>query len=176
MSDQTTEQDPGPETATYTLQSSKLRYAHAGEMVDADLIELRAPSAKHADECAFLYEAVRGAFDAQRKSLSDEEIEEAQAQAAEIQAEGKGLGDMDPHAMMIVLADSPKPLADIIQNVRQLCTHKALGLAYVDGEERVTTPLWESLSWVDVQGVVGTFCARFIAASLTPSETSSGAS
>lgn len=130
----------------YYLQSP-IKYARSGEELEAVFVRLSAPSGKNSRECLLLKQAFF-----QSLPRGEETKEEKPAQEL--------TGEM---AMEIIAMSSDVNLSEVVDVGRDLFLRG--GVALVDGEEKLTKPLWDSMGIDDVQGMLGEYLVNFILAS-----------
>lgn len=141
---------------TYTLKES-FEYALNGNNEKATFITLTAPNFKQIDKVtpikqAFTRVAVKSAKEAVRESTprpsKEGEVEESKITGSEI------------IAMMYA---SDVEMKSILLYAEQLFKS---GVALVDGETNLTTPLMEKMTLDDFEGLLGDYMSNFIAPSL----------
>lgn len=136
---------------TYELKSP-IDYAHKGNMATASFLTLSAPTSRNIAECAALKQAF---FRALPKS--------GQPSAGDSKQEG----DPRPEDITAMLASSKDvEYSQVLLTMRDLLPH----VAKVDGEERMTRPLVDSMSPEDLELVTGVYLLNFILASLLRSQ------
>jgi hypothetical protein len=140
------------EEYNYTLTTS-FKYGKDGELEDARIIKLLPPSVKDLKYCSELKQAFFRAMPKNNK-VTDEEREAAKK-------EGKLKGS---DIMFLINASPDVELTNVLLNAKELFTSKS-NLAMVDGEERMTKPLIESMSLDDLENMTGEYLANFILAS-----------
>ena len=149
-----------PDSVNYVLQDSfKYGSTSSGSMHDASFIELRAPSSKNSRECAALkqafFRAAAGADEAAEQQVATEEEEGDSQQKRD---------SVTPEAIIATLAmASGIDLADVFDVAKHLFTRG--GVALVDGDMRLTSPLMDLMSQRDLEAMTGTYLLRFILAS-----------
>ena len=125
-----------------------LEYAKGGEMVEASFVTLHPPSAKHLTECADLKQAFF-------RSLPDDDGRELD--------KSKDLPELDGDAIMTMIAMSRNvELKVVLLTAKQLFKN---GVAFLEGEQKMTTPLLEAMSLDDLQSMTGCYMVNFILAS-----------
>jgi hypothetical protein len=142
-------------------------YAFNGDDTEATFITLTAPTPKHARECA---ELKQGFFVAQR-SLPDVSDDIELSEAAKEKKE-TGLNGDDVLVILAGCKDVDYPR--LLEVARKLFTS---GIAQVDGETKLTSPLVDKMSLDDFESMTGAFLANFTLASmLAPTKDSSESS
>ncbi len=150
----------------FTLLDATIEYGTGGgDLATVAFITLRAPSSQNSDECAELKQAVMAGI-AMPKDVDAEQVEKAREMREERRAE-KGDEGFTGEEIMLVLSRSSYPLKKVIALARDMFINKHAGVAWVDGEVRLTKPMWDAMTWRDVERMTGDYIARFIAASLT---------
>ncbi len=135
---------------TYELKQP-FGYAHKGNLVEASFLTLSAPTSRNIAECAALKQAF---FRALPKESSG-----SQPQGPQAEPRGEDITAM--------LAASPDvDYASVLLTMRELLPH----IAKIDGEERMTKPLVDSMSPDDLEAVAGVYLLNFILASLLRSQ------
>lgn len=145
------------ETIVHELESP-FKYAHKGEELTASFIELRPPTTKNLNECSILKQAV---FQSLRSAGKGEEVRELSEEDKKAAAEESFGSD---EIMMILNSSSEVELSVVLATARELFTGKH-GVALVDGEERFTKPLFDEMSFEDLENMTGAYLANFILAS-----------
>jgi len=143
------------ETVEYHLKGN-LEYANKGETVAARFISINEFTAKHLNYTAPIKQMCLRAFNDISEGYSDEEIKEAQESKSETETTGSDL--------MQALYMSNEDVSKFFVYMRELLTSP--NIAYVDGEVKLTKPIFEELSQEDVEGVCGEYAMTFILASV----------
>lgn len=134
----------------YSL-TTPIKYAVKGEEVTAEFITLLAPTAKQLTECArlrqFFFRALPQGEEKKEENGSDDKAEDINA--VEI--------------MAIISMSKDVDLDKVLVTARDLFT--AGGAALVDGETKLTKPLFDALSLDDVMSLVGEYLRNFVVAS-----------
>lgn len=135
---------------TYTLQTP-IKYAHKGEQEEGSFVILKAPTSRNMKECADLKQAF---FRALPKPGSSGENDST------VDTEDEGIpGDA---IMAMIMVSNDVELATVLATGRELLTS---GVALVEGEEKLTKPLLDSMSADDLEGMIGEYMGNFILAS-----------
>lgn len=134
----------------YELKES-FKYAKGGEQEDASFISLTAPTFKQIDKVAPIKQAFMSAITGLQDNVSPET--EAPKDDSEI------TGSQCIQLMYSWAGD----LTKVFLHAEQLFKS---GVALVDGETKLTTPLMEKMQVSDFEGLVGAYIANFIAPSL----------
>lgn len=128
--------------------TTNFEYAHKGDMRTAQLIRFAAPTSKNMTECAFLKQAFFRALPTDDRG-------------ADQQAEKKTEISGDEVIMMLAMSEKVD-LAKVLISAKMLFTS---GVAMVDGEEKLTSPLADKMSQDDLENAAGKYMANFILAS-----------
>lgn len=138
------------ESIVYELKN-KFNYAHKGNETEAGFIELKAPSSKNMTEVAALKQAFcRALPDSKNASDSDKE--------------GKDIDDITGADIMgLILRSKDVELITVLLHARVLFMS---GIALVDGEEKFTRPIADSMDPDDFEEMTGEYLANFILASI----------
>ena len=132
----------------YELET-KFSYAYKGDMQEASFIRLKAPSSKNISQCADLKQAFMRALP------TDGKVEEGK--------DSKGLDDLDGESIMMLISMSKDvSLKSVLISARELFSS---GLAFVDGETKVTKPILDDMSQDDLENMLGEYYLNFILAS-----------
>ena len=132
---------------TYELDTP-FDYAHKGEKIEASFIELKAPTSRNMRECAFLKQAFF-------HSLPDDKGEEDGEKGDPSAVSGSQV-----ISMMYLSHDVD--MVPVLGHAKELFTS---GVAMVDGEEKLTKPLMDTLSQIDLENMLGDYLINFIVAS-----------
>jgi hypothetical protein len=125
-------------------------YDHAGERRDAEKIVLKAPSSRNSKQCAYLKQAFF-------QSLPEVDVSNPQA------VDDAETTKIDGEAIMAMLAMSKNTdLAEVLEVARELFTS---GIAMIDGQQKLTKHLTESMSQEDWESMLGAYMANFTVAS-----------
>ena len=135
-------------------------YALKGEKVDASFISITAPSFKQIDKVAPIKQLFTEAISVVMKAETEDEAEQEQADGDE--KEG-----MTGAQCIQVLYRSSVDVTKVFLYAEQLFKS---GVALIDGETKLTTPLMEKMSLQDFEGLVGAYIANFIVPSLMDGE------
>lgn len=128
-------------------------YPVKGEMTEASFITLFAPHYKSINDFAPIKQAFTTAIS---------ELSQSAVQAAESLPEDKP-EEIGPKSVMHVLYSWSGDTSKVFFHAERLFKN---GAAKVDGENSFTTPMLEKMDIEDVEGLVGTYVANFIAKSL----------
>ena len=128
------------------------QYAYKGDLQEASFVTLKAPSSKHISYCADLKQAFMRALPT-----------DGGASAAEGDKDGKGVDDLDGESIMMLISMSKDvDLKTVLISARELF---ASGLAFVDGETKMTKPMVDEMSQDDLENMLGKYYLNFILAS-----------
>jgi len=133
---------------TVTL-TQPIEYAKGGELEAGTFVTLAAPTSRNMTECATLKQAFFRAL----------------PKTGEVEAEDSGQGDavINGEAIMTLITMSKDvELGSVLLTAKELLTS---GVALVEGEEKLTKPLFDKLSQDDMELLVGEYLANFILAS-----------
>lgn len=131
-----------------------IKYAHKGEQREAEFVTLLPPTSKHSDECAALKQAFFIAIRSQAGADDDDSGDEPEK--------------INGTQAMVLLSMTPTKeldLRSVMAVGRSLFTSKAEPIALVDGEARMTVPLFEQLRQEDFEEMLGEYMVNFITAS-----------
>lgn len=133
-----------------------IKYHFEGGEVDATFVTLLAPTSKNLVECSRLKQGfIRAAYDVQmqneKNSISQPEAPDEDADLTLTSAE-----------VLQVLYLSAVDVAPLLLEFKAMTKNIAL----VEGEVKMTAPLFDSLSPNDVNNLLGDYIATFIAASM----------
>jgi len=131
------------------------KYANKGDQVEAVFITLFAPSFKQIDKVAPIKQAFTAAI---TDTVSDVNVDEVEAKEPE---EGDEL--ITPSQAIQVLYRANADITKVFLHAQELFKS---GVALVDGESKLTTPLMEKMHLDDFEGLVGAYLGNFIAPSL----------
>lgn len=154
------------DTIKYVL-ARPFSYAHQGETIEAQFIELKEPSSHNLTEVGALRQGVVQAIRAFESTRREEQAtkkarDEAPEETAETKDEDQDSG-ISANDVITILAASPVNLASIYGSARQLILSK--GIARVDAQEKMTLTIFEKMSARDVEMMIGTYITSFILAS-----------
>ena len=135
----------------YELQNP-FKYAFKGDQVDASFITLYAPTYKSMEN--FL--PIKQAFTSAVTELSASDLAKAEKDSDESQ-------DIDAKAVIQVLYAWSGDMHKVFLHAEKLFRG---GAAKVEGETSFTAPMLDKMDLVDVEGLIGTYIANFIAKSL----------
>lgn len=122
-------------------------YALKGQEETASFIKLVAPTSRHSRECATLKQAFFRAVPKGEESDVDPETVETPS-------------GTDIITMLAISQDVDLP--DVLDTAARLFT---AGVAFVDGEAKLTRPLLDKMSQEDLEGMAGEYLANFTVAS-----------
>ena len=138
----------------YTLKG-KLDYAKKGETAQAKFIELFEFKAKQFSKTVPVKQICVRAFNSFADKADKVEIEESKKKdASEVTAED----------LMTALYMSGEDLSIFFVNMRELLTSD--GICSVDGESKLTKPLFDELGQDDMEGLCSTYVLNFIISSV----------
>lgn len=127
--------------------TTKTSYSNKGEQVNAEFIELTAPTSKHSKECAALKQSFFRALP------QNEEAKDPEAKDVEI------TGD---EVMVLISMSQVVDLGEVINVGKRLL---AGGVAMIDGEVKLTNNVIDNMSQDDVEQMIGFYMINFILAS-----------
>ena len=135
----------------YELEST-FSYAYKDDMQEASFITLKAPSSKNVSQCAELKQAFMRALPTDTSHT-----------VGENESESKGLDDLDGESiMMLIYMSKDVSLKSVLLEAKELFSS---GLAFVDGETKVTKPILDKMSQDDLENMLGEYYLNFILAS-----------
>lgn len=129
------------------------KYAVKGEQEEAKFITLHAPTSRNMSQIAFLKQAF---YRALPKGQQDDEIKD-DTKKKEDDITGEDIMD-------ILMSSMDVDLSKVLIMAKELFTAK--NIAFVDGEEKVTKPILESMHPDDFMAMVGEYLANFTLASV----------
>lgn len=132
----------------YTLQDKTVLYAKDGDEVVAEFVQLTAPSSKQLKHTTFLKQSFFRALNSLQGSADKEKAEESP--------------DMKPEDIISMLYMSDVDMNTVLLSAIELFNS---GVALVDGEQRFTKPIIDTLSQEDLELMTGTYLVNFILAS-----------
>lgn len=156
-------------------------YAHAGDTATASFVRFMAPSSKHSKEVAWIKQAMTRAFtewitmlQQMQAGRSREELEEMVAAAEARQQDRKTakkpkLEDekMDAATVIGILSSSQTiEYHKVLEASRRLFISTPPAIAFVDGEEKLTSPLYDKLTYDDAEGMMGAYLGFFFGGSV----------
>lgn len=127
-------------------------YAYKGDMKEASFIAITAPSIKQVNHFIPIKQAFMAAATEVSKTIDTTEVE----------ASDDG-GDMDAAAIMPVMMNWSGDLSKVLIHAQELFK---TGVALLDGETKLTTPMMEKMTLDDFEGLLAIYIANFIAPSL----------
>ena len=133
----------------YTLQDKTVLYAKDGDEVVAEFVQLVAPSSKQRKHTTFLKQAFFRALNSLQGS-------------AEAKEEGAVEKEMEAIDVMAMLYMSDVDMNTVLLSAIELFSS---GVALVDGEQKFTKPIIETLSADDLEIMTGTYLVNFTLAS-----------
>ena len=140
--------------SNYKLKD-KLSYANEGDMVEAQFIELSAPSPKNIPDIAPVKSELMKAMQWASEQGDSDQVDNINEESNKLTGE----------AIITTME-----LADRVDVSRVLLHTENMmiksGLAKVDGENKLTKPLYDQLSIKDIYGLTGAFLLNFIMPSL----------
>lgn len=135
---------------TYELQTP-VEYAHKGQLETGKFITLKAPTSRNMTECASLKQAffrAMGTLPKQDRLPVDTPESD---------------GEIDGEAIMAIITMSTSvELASVLLTAKELFSS---GLAMVEGEEKLTKPIIDTMSQDDLELMTGEYLANFTLAS-----------
>jgi hypothetical protein len=131
------------------------KYALKGEQVEASFITLIAPTYKSVANFA----PIKQAFTSAISELSHGTLSEATNESSSDEA----AGEIDLKSVMHVLYNWSGDTSKVFLHAEALFKN---GSALVEGETKFTSPMLEKMDFHDVEGLLGTYVANFIAKSL----------
>lgn len=163
--------------------STPVNYAHDGADLEASFVRFIAPSSKHRKECAWLKQSLARAFadyanlvEKMKASLPEEAkaamIAEAQERAADRKKKKSKAAQKEdeklegPQVIGIVSTSTSVELDKVIEVARRLFTSTPPPVALIDGKERMTAHLYDSLSFEDVEAMTGEYLGFFFGGSV----------
>jgi len=139
----------------YQLKGN-LEYARKGDTAKAMFIQCNEFTAKHLSHTAPIKQMCLRAFNDISEGYSDEQIKQAQESTKETETTGSDL--------MQALYMSNEDVSKFFIYMKELLTSE--NIAFVDGEVKLTKPIFDNLSQEDVEGVCGEYVMTFILASV----------
>lgn len=136
--------------AQYELKQS-FQYAAKGDTVDASFVTLMAPNYKQMQHMVPIKQAFTAA------------IKEIAADVAEPETADQTESTLAASEAIALMYQWTGDLTKVILHAEQLFKS---GVALVDGETKMTTPLMEKMAVEDIEGLLGCYIANFIAPSL----------
>lgn len=132
----------------YTLQDKTVLYAKDGDEVVAEFVQLNAPSSKQLKHTTFLKQSFFRALNSLQGSAE--------------QKKGEDSPDMKAEDVISMLYMSDVDMNGVLLSAIELFNS---GVALVDGEQRFTKPIIDTLSPDDLELMTGTYLVNFILAS-----------
>lgn len=123
----------------------------SGTPVDAQFIELREPSVKHLSACATLKQAFMRVI--AKESSGQEEVAEDADKEDDVPMENR---------IMNALYASDTDMKVVLLSAKELFKE----VAFVDGEKKVTVPMFDSMCIDDIERMTGKYMANFILSSV----------
>jgi len=159
--------------ATRYILKKPISYADTGTgtMRDATFIELREPTGKLVLECApirqFLVQALDQAESRQGGEIENDDgipvIEVDEQEAPPPESPDPTEPGVDPTTMLYLLSRADIDLGKLYAHVRaMLCNGQ---VAFLDGEQPLTLPLYETMGRQDAELLIGAYCGAFFASS-----------
>lgn len=149
MSDEITNE----ETHRFVLETP-FRYAtKGGDQETASWIELRPPTTRHSRECAALKQAFLRASNS---------LEESSGTPTEIESDKKSEGPSGMGLVTVIAMSTVVDLPDVLEVARKLFSN---GVAWVEGEMKLTAKLIEGMSQDDFERMLGEYLVNFTLAS-----------
>ncbi len=133
----------------YKLEDNQLLYAKDGDEVQAEFITLFAPSSKQLKHTTFLKQSFFRALNSlQGDSKAEESTEQPEMKAGDLMAM-LYMSDVDMNVVLLTAIELFKS-----------------GVALVDGEQRLTSPILDTMSQNDLELMTGTYLVNFTLASV----------
>lgn len=139
--------------------SKSIKYAHAGEQLDAKFIQFISPSKKQMEHNIALKEAFFKAIKANQDQTNTKDVEDRDPESITGE-EVIALLYMTPGVNMF------KVLLSAIELFKS-------GVAKIDGSEKLTQPIIEMISQEDLEGMTGEYIVNFTIASFLKSQQTS---
>lgn len=121
------------------------QYSHKGDQSEASFVRLVAPTSKHSKECAVLKQAFFVAIPKDAKGDDQKDV--------------KVTGE---DVLSMIAASKDVDLGEVYAVARKLFT---TGVAFVDGEEKLTTHLVDRMDQSDFECMLGEYLVNFTLAS-----------
>jgi hypothetical protein len=128
------------------------KYAYKGDKPEAIFITISAPTFKQMERMT----PIKQAFTAAISEIKDSVAVEAEAQEA-------SQDSVTGQQVMQLMYNWSGDMAKVFVHAQELFKS---GVALIDGETRLTTPLMQEMTMTDFEGLVGDYIANFIAPSL----------
>lgn len=138
-------------TKTYELKG-ELSYHYEGQPTEAKFIEMRAPSRKNMEHFVAIKKSFAHAID---------EIEKPEGVAPEKSDQDAEISGKE--VMQLMYISKTVDMNKVNLHCEQLFKS---GCALVDGSQTLTTPIFDSMSIDDAEGLIGDYIAAFITPSL----------
>lgn len=132
---------------TFTL-SQPIEYAKGGELEVGTFVTIMPPTSKNMTECAALKQAFF-------RALPKDGQVEAESDGDDAELTGDAI-------MTLITMSKEVELGSVLLTAKELLTS---GVAMVEGEEKLTKPLFDKLSQDDVEALTGEYLVNFILAS-----------
>lgn len=132
----------------YTLQDKTVLYAKDGDEVVAEFVQLTAPSSKQLKHTTYLKQSFFRALNSLQGAAKEEKTDESV--------------DMKAEDIISMLYMSDVDMNNVLLSAIELFSS---GVALVDGDQRFTKPIIETLSQEDLELMTGTYLVNFILAS-----------
>lgn len=136
-----------------------ITYAHAGSTQEASFVRLRAPSSKHRRECAVLKQAFLRAMKEAPSMVQDTT---GKAPEASERDEGEDVTISGSEVLAMLGFASSVDYGEVLEVAARLLTG---GVAFIDGEEKLTKAKLDEMSFEDSERLAGEYIARFFAGS-----------
>ena len=137
--------------------TQKFSYAHQGQQPSATFVTLKAPTSRNLKECAFLKQA----FGRAQAALQDRAaMQSAITEGREASEDTKIEGD---DVILMLAASTAVEYGDVLDVAKKLFSS---GVAQIEGETKLTSPLIDSMSVEDFEGMLGQYLVNFTLASL----------
>ena len=130
--------------------------AKGGEITEVSLLELSAPSSKVRTQAAKLKQLVMRSISEVNDNVSDE-----QREAAEPEAETEMSADESGEALLAVLGVSKSVDMEVAHEVFADLIKKD-GICMVDGDVKMTSPIYDKLNFNDCERLLGFYISSFL--------------
>lgn len=148
------------EEIRYELKKS-FEYAFKGDQREAEFITLSAPNFKQLDKMAPIKQAFTQAAKESFSGMSKDDLDKHKEDKLEDDDDDEEA--LTGSQVITMLYGSTAKMERVLLQAEQLFKS---GVAMVDGESKLTTPLMEKMSGDDFEGMLGEYLANFIVPSL----------
>ena len=142
------------------ILSQEITFAHKGETIYTKLLSLYAPSAKNMKKAIQLQAGFSASLKAIQKDVSDIDRENALKEAETKTEEDKTFAG-DEIINLLKMANAID-LTEYYEIFQRLLTSTSSCICKVDDKEILTDSLFESISFHDLQKMLGEYLARFL--------------